>query len=924
MQPIAYNQMSYADQLKIAIDKGILADLIESQYILGMMLMYSDMSIRGLKGVASTLGLDFYHDRTKNALLRTLVYNYMNIEKLRAYAVNRNVVPPGNKFSKRELIKALADNDDLLLTGVARAAAKPATTIIPQIRRKPLQRIPVVGRRTTTTTTTTTVPIVPKPTIAVMPRPMTPTIPVMPTTTVPVMPTIPMTPTVPVMPTTTVPVIPRPMTPTVPVMSTTTVPVIPRPTRDIDAEGIEYRIRMKLEDASYDMYDATWRRTTTQKKINAHSRAKDLAEIITSTQYVYYIDKNGMKVVNGFMEYIMNSEPQLLAELATELGFNRLNDTVDTYCNLFWYINVSEGLVLDLFTRTEKSYISGLDVNGLLRLLGQNYRGPRDKASLIFAVISGRSAPRPEIKDIPRYQDVVKYSPENVWLLAEKLYNIIDIPNRFISPYPPYVHVALQPHNSIEQLVAIVNKDNVNVLAERFGILYPEVVENEDVSDKIKYYVSEVKNYEPILGRPTNLLPPPSLAGKNLDQITNILSQYTTKEIVSAYEPIGAWTDREDLIGVISIEMRGGSMWAWRHRYCNNDDTENVMSVEQHGDMDKDDPNNPTLSYGVTKNYRCYQVDELTAFFGPDPNADDDIFRFRVPDWRDDIDDPVTGQKLINEFPLESIKQLRELLRNPPRGYDVESLLIQVNEGIDAADNTKLKLRTLKTQYQKLPEDAKYLVRYYLAWIFVYGMWMRFWKGPGNEWPTAWIEGGGYAGRCEVGRRDQHVFIQQSVRTSIMESYEQIPGLKQWIENLPLVDYNFKTGDAKAAAGDVSTVLTILDKIQLGDFCLAHGSDLLLKTSYFLITYLLDYNNDEFNNFIREMLQPLKVLELQVVEYQLANIKDRTAALDRVVALEARREELLKLLPYQPDFIPKTVGKTGHIDPRLGRQIEFN
>jgi len=41
----------------------------------------------------------------------------------------------------------------------------------------------------------------------------------------------------------------------------------------------------------------------------------------------------------------------------------------------------------------------------------------------------------------------------------------------------------------------------------------------------------------------------------------------------------------------------------------------------------------------------------------------------------------------------------------------------------------------LKRQYDSFTNNQKEIVHKYIAWLFMYSMWMRFWKGPGFPWP---------------------------------------------------------------------------------------------------------------------------------------------------------------------------------------------
>jgi hypothetical protein len=669
-------------------------------------------------------------------------------------------------------------------------------------------------------------------------------------------------------------------------------------------------IRLKLQNETFETYDFPWQRLTYGDatpllvmdmiaKINRHTRSYTHGDIIG---------------------YIMREQShQELINLMAGLNFNRYNDTIPGFLNFLWYYHGSHDRI-DL-TDHEEEYLSGLSEAELINLLGPRYRGPQDKASLLFAAVSGKSAHRPSITDIPRYQSVMTYDMKTAWLIAEKLYGIINSEDEFISVYPPYVHIALHVSSPIETILAKVTPQNVENFINAYGI----VLHPEEQTTKYDYFIQEIVKYKNVFTRPANIPPPPILTDKTDDQIKNILQEYTLKEIVNTYEPNEFWNTREELIRRILKDKRKGSVWSWRHRYCNNDDTFNVVEALPHGEMNKEDNDDPTLSYGVQRNYRCYQTSELSSFWDFDA---DGIFRFIVPDWREQtppLIDPTTNTALISEFPLQSIRQLRLLLNNPPPGYNITNLLAKVDEGINAANAITLVMQRLKREYMSKSQQEQSVIQLYLAWLFTYGMWMRFWKGPGYPWASEWMEGGGGTNYCDQGRRDEHVFIQGGVKTTIIETYERYPGLKEWIEALPLINYDFRSGEAKLAIQGITTIKGILDKIQLGDFCLAHGSDLILKSSYYFIDNILNRNTIPlFNAFLNSMIPQLNTIELQIVRRELTRIPNTQRNRTKIDILQNRLGELTRPIPLpQPDFVYTDVGITGHIDPWAG-EINFD
>ena len=169
-----------------------------------------------------------------------------------------------------------------------------------------------------------------------------------------------------------------------------------------------------------------------------------------------------------------------------------------------------------------------------------------------------------------------------------------------------------------------------------------------------------------------------------------------------------------------------------------------------------------------------------------------------------------------------------------------------------------------------MPLEDQQLVQDYILWLFLLGMYMRFWKGPGFAFPMQWVEGGGGAERCELKVRDDNTGMMFGTRTALLEGAS--PDLEKWLLSLPRVRYDFRTG---AVAAGQETINFVVEEAQAGNFCLADASDHMLRTSYYYALKILNMSNEDFNTFLRETLQ----------------------------------------IPTQPVFDPTRVTGTGHTDP---------
>lgn len=599
------------------------------------------------------------------------------------------------------------------------------------------------------------------------------------------------------------------------------------------------------------------------------------------------------------------------------------NLSTDEQINLIYYMTMSSNPLGSNLSFTEVYNLTYITNNQqLLDLLGNKYEGPTDKASLIFAILSGTSAPRPNVNDIPRYNLVKNYTTKVAWILATKLYNFLANTDDYIDIYPPYIHVALQNPSILESIIVAVNEDNVDEFLNTYQIILPTLNTPRDQTSKVDYFIQEILNYEEVLHRNPNIGIIESLRGINRQDAKAMLSPYTIKELVVIYEPIDEWSNRNELITVILNDANDPPRWSWRNRYCNNNNTMNVITGELHGNTNKNDPEDPTVSYGTQRNYRCYQISELEASF----RIYDGVFKFLVPDWigpqlgEDPIIDSIIGQPLGEEFSIDSMDQLRNLLRTTPQGYNLGQLENIINTHLTEIRRGNADVQVHFDLYNKMSQNQESEVRLYLAWLFIYGMWMIFWKGPGHPWSTIRvnvtnIEERDQAQRCSPQERDEHIFIQEGVRTLLTERYEQDPAISNWINTIHTISYNFNTNQVNQKT---QLLVTLLDSVALGNACMGFAGDTIVQTAYYFIINILQLRTPAaFNDFILAMFPPVLDLERQVVENQLQYITNPDAnhiVTRRHQVLTQRQLELQTPIMNQPAFDPGQMQNNMHVN----------
>lgn len=658
--------------------------------------------------------------------------------------------------------------------------------------------------------------------------------------------------------------------------------------QDKQIDTVRETVAIKLRNATFEKYRQKWNDDVFILQQNTIRNS--FYKLFLKYQF---IEVNGeiMHMVNYLMCCVSD---EFINKLLYCLGFGALriheNVTASVVYNLLWHLNNANKPFNLSLTHREKAYISELNVEDLLTLLGIKYDAPKDHASLIFTSVSGYCTQHPECFDRARYEEVSRIPPNIIWEFAKK-FNIIDRSKKIISFHSPYMVVSLEQPLTIEAIITSVSKDNIEEYMELYGIVMNDPPFWISPILRFQYFYQEIIHYEPILSRGQVTDPPPISELYNRD----VLSIYTLKELIDRYEPIGRWHNRKQLIDVIFSESRH-PQWSWRNRCPINNDTINIITGELHADTDVNDPSNPTVSYGVAGAYRSYQVDELLSSWS---NKDDyGCINFIVPDWRPE------QTNNVRYYPIDSIRQLLQMLICAPENYDVSALILVIKHGLDST----VILNSLKLSYDNMNPQQKNAIGVYSAWLFCYSMWMRFWEGPGDPWPVKLP-----TEHIKSWHRDQHLWIQQSIHSIFLESHcDDV--VKRWIDTLPLIEYNFEI-DWATISHEV-TVNFILEKVQLGDLCVLHASDLILGTSFFLLKNMLNFIGYEpINEFLCSMITILADLELQVINHHLPFIKDVFS--EKSIVLNERRNKLLlmKTSPInQPYFHSQYMKLTGHED----------
>ena len=499
-----------------------------------------------------------------------------------------------------------------------------------------------------------------------------------------------------------------------------------------------------------------------------------------------------------------------------------------------------------------------------------------------------------------------------------------------IAPIGPKIPEDMFNKRLSENIILSTNEQNVDELIQRYGVILPpktgvltrnpflvpnnmvgfptKLINGYTVQERLNLFINQISEYDSVLTRTSDIGPPPILGllrSKSNNERVRLLSKYTTKELIDTYGTLNfyPWNNRTQLITQIINIALNGPQWGTSNSDCMNDDAITVTEGERYGDVDKNDPLNPILSFGYPDYYRCYQVNELALYFRMDD--DTGIFKFSIPDYNRNNRgiDLSTGEEYREEFTDRDIEHLVALLNNlilvhPRTNANLQDLRRIINDGLYQRRNANYLTRELIDTYNTFTPDQQYLVKLFGAWVFLYSMWMYFWKGPGYPWPENINVG--VVQTCHPDERNEHIFIQNSVLTALKEIYEVDLAVKHWIEQIPIIA---NVGGEK--------LVRYLERFLLGENCMGYGAEVLIKIGYSIIMYII--RAEDFDQFIAEMLPPLLDIERQVVMNQLAGIKDPYANQLRIRVLRQRLQELNRPLRPQGKFNIHNIGKNIHI-----------
>lgn len=557
--------------------------------------------------------------------------------------------------------------------------------------------------------------------------------------------------------------------------------------------------------------------------------------------------------------------------------------------DLFWYITIRNDKI-KITDHKEKEYICNLlsIETPFVKDNGRTYIN--DIAAIIHNMITGsKMKTKHDISTLDLNLEIINMDIKFIANLCYNVHDIVDFKTRKVSILSPVLYLIFLNNKDKDKAVFYNDKLNLELYMIEKGI----VTSNYDydygtIGDTLRYISRELfKN-----------------------GIVDSRNEFTLKELVDKYEPMGIWSGRFQLYKKIDDEARNTKkIWSfYRIKNPRNTNTMNLTTLLPHENDNLGDVEDPVISYGVQCNYDRYQLSELEETFRL--YSDDKMFHFRVPDW-------MPGIKIdrCRDFPLSSIKELLDCLKiteNPSNV--VKTLINKINQGLVLMNKAQEKLFGVKTKYELLDDGGKECCKLILFWLFLYGMWLRFWKGPGNPWPFIGVDDKDQHIKCSETEREAHLLIQNEILKMLIISDE----VKGFFEMLDIFDYDYQTGDVSVSNSYPSKLFQILEMMNSGNFCLSHGSDIILKSSYYILKGIFLFRDDaEFTDLLNTNILAINNYELMITETFLYNNNNSD---DEFIGkyleeFEIRLASIMSDCVKIDQFKIKSMSRTGHTDP---------
>lgn len=429
-------------------------------------------------------------------------------------------------------------------------------------------------------------------------------------------------------------------------------------------------------------------------------------------------------------------------------------------------------------------------------------------------------------------------------------------------------------------------------------MIFPPQIQTEE--EKNRYYITKLYAYQDYITRknPPNGKLNFNIDIKNIFKFERFLRICSDNELNQIFILDGLiYKGRYDLekkirsFKLLEFELPERHVWTTINsiKGCVNPEEFDLLGIK----LERNDPENPIISFGKLGVYRSYNIEDLYQTWNPKdliPNELNlDNFNFRNPYYTPEtLIQEGKYQDTLETFSRYDILYLKEFIekyttsRYKKLNLPIYSKMVNFLAKYFPLQNDQVKKyqNTIIDIYNKYPTELKKIFIY----SFILGMISRFWEGLEklDSWPYKFDDDKNKDKR-DKRFSDMHLVLDKFIDSTPNE-------VQAWIKTLTLLNINWRSKEPTFLKNLYSTILN--DAI-MANMCLAHFSDLFTQTSWYIYTQCFGLSNQEFNQKLKQTILELVDQRNKTGRYQIFNLK-----IDDI-----------------QDFIPENMGKTQHIDP---------
>ena len=342
-----------------------------------------------------------------------------------------------------------------------------------------------------------------------------------------------------------------------------------------------------------------------------------------------------------------------------------------------------------------------------------------------------------------------------------------------------------------------------------------------EASMKIGVILNNLPHYAHILTRGN--LPAYSLeqlATLSNEEITAYLNKLKDREIIDLYGafiPYNILT-RRDSIEILTIRIKSEKFFIPWHKQFAKVNPRRSINSETTLSNDVTDATIPMIGYGTLLRYTTYELAELEGAFHKDDSTG--IMAFRRPD------------NYKTRFTLAEIKFLAKFIRSYP---EATLLSAQITKVFNYLGNSENYVNEMRLELAALSKEDQALVLEFLRSLFVTGMYMRRWRGPGHPYP--------YSAQAATCNLDPEAVVRNNLIIGNEIIGKMSHNAKTFVNGLRIINF---TPAGEIEVGDIE-FSTLWNGIVQGTACIRIASTKFLATAQY-------YREKLFNEITQELV----------------------------------------------------------------------